>query len=151
SSQFVEDLKVVRDAVSQAISQAQSARQRQSGVRNAALWDDLVRDMEKSLAARDKAVQSPPSLAEALAAEQSALQVLLRLQQREYEVSRNRNRSQSGQSSRNQQMQRQLEQLDLTQPEARYENERLAQSPQSPERREQLQVMNRLAELARRQ
>jgi hypothetical protein len=48
-------------------------------------------------------------------------------------------------------MQRELEQLDLTDPENRYENERLANSPQSPERRSQLQVMNRLSELARRQ
>jgi len=148
ASQFVEDLNVVRDAVAEAISQAQAARERQTGVRNAALWDDLIRDMEKTLAALEKAVQSPPSLADALAAEQSAFQVLLRLQQREYEVSRNRSQN-SGNS--NQQTQRQLEQLDLTQPENRYENERLAQSPQSPERRERLQVMNRLSELARRQ
>ena len=48
-------------------------------------------------------------------------------------------------------MQRQLEQMDLTQSEDRYENQRQAQAPQSPERHEQLQVMNRLQELARRQ
>lgn len=152
ASQFVEDLGVVRDAVAQAITQAQEARQRQRGDRDTTLWDDLIRDMEKSRDALDKAAKSPASLAEALAAEQSAFQVLLRLQQREYEVSRNRNRSsQNNQSSRNQQMQRQLDQLDVTQPENRYENERLAQSPQSQERREQLQVMNRLSELSRRQ
>jgi len=151
ASQFAGDLGVVQEAVAQAISQAQAARERQSGARNLALWDDLIRDMEKAQAALEKAAQTPSSLADALAAEQSAFQVLLRLQQREYEVSRNRNRSQSSGSSRNQQMQRQLDQFDLTQPEERYETERLAQSPQSPERREQLQVMNRLSELARRQ
>lgn len=151
TSQFVEDLGVVREAVAEALSQAQEARDQQAGSPNSVLWDNLIRDLEKAQAALGQAARSPPSLADALAAEQSAFQVLLRLQQREYEVTRNRSRSQSSQSSRNQQMQRQLDQLDLTQPENRYENERLAQSPQSPERREQMQVMNRLAELARRQ
>ncbi|MGC3960074.1 MAG: hypothetical protein QM813_19725 [Verrucomicrobiota bacterium] len=151
TSQFAEDLKVVRDAVEQAITQAQAARERQSNVPNAVLWDGLIRDLEKAQAALEKAEQSPSSLAEALAAEQSAFQVLLRLQQREYEIARNRSRSQSSGNSREQQMQRQLDQLDLTQEENRYETERLAQAPQSPERREQLQVMNRLGELARRQ
>jgi hypothetical protein len=151
ASQFVQDLGVVRDAVAQGIAQAQAARDRQPDVRNSALWDDLLREMEKSQAALEKAAQSPQSLSEALAAEQTAFQLLLKLQQREFEISRNRSRSQSGQSSRDRQMQRQLEQLDLTEPENRYENERLAQAPQSAERREQLQVMNRLSELARRQ
>jgi hypothetical protein len=153
ASQFADDLKVVRDAVEQAIAQAQEARQQQNGVREAALWDELIREMEKSRDALDKVARSQTTLEEALAAQRSAFQVLLRLQQREYEVSRNRNQSQNSQnqSSRNQQMQQQLEQLELTQPENRYQNERLAQSPQSPERREQMQVMNRLSELARRQ
>jgi hypothetical protein len=151
ASQFIDDLNVVRDAVADGISQAEAARDSQSDARNSALWNDLLHDMQKTQAALDKAVQSPPSLSEALAAEQAAFQVLLKLQQREYEIRRNRSRSQSGQSSRDRQMQRELEQLDLTQPENRYENERLAQSPQTAERREQLQIMNRLAELARRQ
>jgi hypothetical protein len=151
ASQYVTDLGVVRDAVAQAIEQAQAARERQSGARNSTLWDDVIQDMEKAHAQLDQAVKSPPSLSEALAAEQAAYQALLKLQQREYEITRNRNRSQNSSGSRAQQMQRQLGQLDLTQPEDRYENEKLAQAPQSAERREQLQVMNRLAELARRQ
>jgi hypothetical protein len=153
ASQFADDLKVVRDAVEQAIAQAQEARQQPNGARDVALWEELIREMEKSRDALDQVAKSQVTLEEVLAAERSAFQVLLRLQQREYEVSRNRNQSQSSQnqSSRNQQMQQQLEQLDLTQPENRYQNERLAQSPQSPERREQMQVMNRLSELARRQ
>jgi len=154
SSQYIQDLTVVRDAVAQAISQARETRAEQTGIREAGLWDELIRELEKARTELDKAVASPPSLADALAAEQAAFQVLLKLQQREYEVSRNRNRSQnsqSNQSSREQQLQRQLDELDLTQPENRYETERLAETPQTQERREQLQVMNRLAELARRQ
>jgi len=150
ASQFAEDLTVVRDAVTQALSLAQAEREKQSGVRSSALWDDVIRDMERAGAALDKAAKSPQSLGEALAAQQSAFQALLKLQQREFQISRNQNRSQQS-SGRDQQSQRQLDQLDLTQPENRYENERLAQPPQSAERREQLQVMNRLGELARRQ
>jgi hypothetical protein len=151
ASQFSQDLGTVRDAVAQAITQAQEARERQSSVQNAVLWDGLIRDLEKAQSALEKAEQSPASLADALAAEQSAFQALLRLQQREYEIARNRSRNQNSGNSREQQIQRQLDQLDLTQEENRYETERLAQAPQSPERREQLQVMNRLGELARRQ
>jgi len=151
ATQFADDLNVLRDAVAQGISQARAAQEQQSGGREAELWDSVIREMEKAGAALDKAAKSPSSLDEALAAEQAAFQALLKLQQREFQVSRNRSRSQQGGSSRDQQMQQQLDQLDLTNPENRYENERLAQAPQSAERREQLQVMNRLGELARRQ
>ena len=150
-SQYVDDLNVVRDAVAQGISQAEAARDQESSPAESALWDTVIREMEKAKAALDKAANSTPSLSEALAAEQAAFQALLKLQQREYQVSRNRNRSQQSSSSRDEQTQRQLDQLDLTNPENRYENERLAQAPQNAQRREQLQVMNRLSELARRQ
>jgi hypothetical protein len=106
--------------------------------------------MEKALAQLKAATNSPTELKEALAAEQAAYQALLRLQEHEYQVSRSRNRSQQG-GSRGQQMQRQLEEMDLTQSENRYETQSEAQKPQPNQRREQLQVMNRLQELARRQ
>ena len=48
-------------------------------------------------------------------------------------------------------MQRQLEQMDLTESDNRYEQQRQAQAPAGAQRREQLQVLNRLQELARRQ
>ena len=107
--------------------------------------------METALSRLEKATNSPAALPEALAAEQAAYQALLKLQQHEYQVMRNRNRSQGGGSSREQQMQRQLDQMDLTQSDNRYETQRQAQRPQNNERREQLQVQNRLQELARRQ
>ena len=47
--------------------------------------------------------------------------------------------------------QRQIDQLDLKQSENRYETQRQARAPQNEERREQLAVMNRLQQLARRQ
>src|SRR5438876_6861564 len=63
---------------------------------------------------------------------------------------RNKNRGQGG-GGNNDRMQRQLEQMDLAQSENRYETQRQAQRPQNNQFREDLQVMNRLQELARRQ
>jgi hypothetical protein len=152
SGSYAEDLTVVREAVDQALEQAQSSQEGESDPRAAGLWTEVITQMEKAQAQLEKAAKTPGSLAEALAAEQTAYAALLKLnQQREYSVNRRRNGKQQSGSSREQQMQRQLEQMDLKQSEDRYEKQREAQAPQSPERREQLQVMNRLQELARRQ
>src|SRR4029434_127183 len=103
---------------------------------------EVVAQMEKAKAQLETAAKNPGSLAEALAAEQTAYAALLKLhQQREYSVNRRRSRNQQSGSSREQQMQRQLEQMDLQQSEDRYEKQREAQAPQSPERREQMQVI----------
>jgi hypothetical protein len=149
---YADDLEVVREAVDQALERAQSSQEEESDPRAARLWPEVIGQMEKAKAQLEKAAKNPGSLTEALAAEQTAYAALLKLsQQREYSVNRRRNRNQQSGSSREQQMQRQLEQMDLQQSEDRYEKQREAQAPQSPERREQLQVMNRLQELARRQ
>jgi hypothetical protein len=148
---YEEDATVVRDSQEDALNQAEAASRRQSDARAAALWSTAKKEMETALSRLEKATNSPASLPEALAAEQAAYQALLKLQQHEYQVMRNRNRSQGGGGSREQQMQRQLDQMDLTQSDNRYETQRQAQRPQNNERREQLQVQNRLQELARRQ
>lgn len=148
---YEEDATVVRDSQEDALKQAEAASRRQQDARTAALWSAAKKEMETALARLEKATNSPASLPDALAAEQAAYQALLKLQQHEYQVQRNRNRSQGGGSSRNQQMQRQLDEMDLTQSENRYETQRQAQRPQDNQRREQLQVQNRLQELARRQ
>ncbi len=149
---YEDDVGVVRDSQAEALDQTKTALEQQQDPRTAALWSAAAKQMEEALARLQKAADSPAELAAALAAEQAAYQALLKVQQHEYQVarSRNQNRGQSG-SSRQQQMQRQLDELDLTQSENRYETQRQAQAPQSAQRREQLQVMNRLQELARRQ
>jgi hypothetical protein len=150
AANYEDDTTVVRDSQAQALDQAQTNQERQQDPRARTLWTTAAQDMEKALARLNAATNSPASLPEALAAEQAAYQALLRLQEHEYQVSRSRNRNQRG-SSRNQQMQRQLDQMDLAQSEDRYETQRQAQAPQAPQAREQLQVMSRLQELARRQ
>jgi hypothetical protein len=148
---YAEDTAVVRDAQAEALDQAQGAKQRQENPRTAVLWDAATGQMELALEQLKKATNSPAALSAALAAEQAAYQALLKLQEREYSVARSRRNQRGSRSGRQQQMQRQLDELELTQAENRYETVRQAQAPASAERREQLALMNRLQELARRQ
>ncbi len=149
---YTEDAAVVRDSQEEALKQAEAASRRQQDARTSALWSTAKKEMETALSQLEKATNSPASLPDALAAEQAAYRALLKLQQHEYQVQRNRNRNQGGGSSRDQQMQRQLEQMDLTQSDNRYETQRQAQRQQNNnQQREQLQVQNRLQDLARRQ
>ena len=144
------DLGVVLEAQTAALAQAQAEAARQQNPRAAALWTTAIQEMERALARLRAATNSPASLPEALAAEQSAYQALLKVQEHEYQVSRGRSRGGRG-NSRGQAMQRQLDQMDLAESDNRYEEQRRAQAPPSGQRREQLQVLNRLQELARRQ
>lgn len=150
---YAKDVEVVRDSQEQALEQAEKAQDQADDPRTAAFWKTATDKMDEAAKRLGEAMKSAQPLPAALAAEQAAYQALLRLQQREYEVARSRrqNRGQQSGGGRQQQMQRQLDQLDLAQSENRYETERQAQAPVSPERREQLQVLNRLQELARRQ
>jgi len=148
---YPDDALVVRDSQAQALEQAESTASDQRDPRSQALWSAAVKEMEKALSRLNQSTNSPLGLEEALAAEQAAYEALLKLQEHEYQVMRNRkNRSQGG-GGRNERMQRQLEQMDMTQSENRYETQRQAQPPKDNQVREQLQVMNRLQELARRQ
>ncbi len=92
-------------------------------------------------------------LPQALSSEQAAYQALLKLRAREHQVTRGlpqqqQSGSASGAQSRAQQ---QLEQLELDNEQNRYETERQASPQQDQQQRENLQVLNRLRELARRQ
>lgn len=149
TNRYEQAATTVRDSQAEALDQAQTASNRQQDPRGAALWPEVVSNMQQALNKLKEATHSTSSMAQALPSEQAAYQSLLRLQEHEFQVSRSRNRGQSGAGG--QQMQRQLEQLDLTQDQDRYENQRLAQQQPTPQRLEQLHVLNRLQELARRQ
>ena len=92
------------------------------------------------------------SLTSALTSEQSAIAGLMRMRAREHEVRRSQSQSQS-QGQQNSASQQQLRQLELKNDRERYESERQAQEQQeqNAEQREQLQILSRLKELARRQ
>ena len=88
-------------------------------------------------------------LNQALTFEQTALEWLHRAQSREHQVMRQNSPPQPGagqQANKNQ-----LMDLELKQQEQRYEEEKAATEEQTAEQQENLQVLNRLKELARRQ
>ncbi|MSU64904.1 MAG: hypothetical protein EXS38_02110 [Opitutus sp.] len=149
SPKYPADSKVVSDAQAQALAQAQETSADVTSPRQGAMWKTVTQEMEKALDKLKAAAKEPGPLAQALPAEQAAYQALLKLQARETNVTR---AGKGGGGGGGQQAsQRQIDQLDLKQNENRYETQRQAKSPQNKERTEQLAVMNRLQELARRQ
>ena len=150
TGEYSSDIVVVRDAQEQALDQGQTLEERVADPRIKAAVDAAVKAMERALAMLEEAKKAPEKLPEALAAEQAAYQALLKLSAREYQVMRSRNRGGGG-GGGNQRNQRQLDQLELKQSEDRYETQRQASPQLSGEQREQLQVQNRLKELAQRQ
>nr|MBP7143213.1 hypothetical protein [Opitutaceae bacterium] len=145
---YAEDVKVVRDSQVQALGQAQEAGAQNPRPSDAALWSSVAQSMESAASQLNDAVSEPRTLQAALSSEQNAYQGLLRLQQHETSVSRSRSRRGGQGGGGNQQ---QMDQLDLAQSDNRYETQRQARSMQDPQRREQVQTINRLQELARRQ
>jgi hypothetical protein len=145
---YAEDANVVLEAQQQALAQAGEAAEEARSPRQQGLWKSVTQEMEKAVEKLKDAAKTPGPLAQALPAEQAAYQALLKLQARETAVTR---RNQKGGGGGGQGNQRQIDQLDLKQSENRYETQRQAKAPQNKERKEQLAVMNRLQELARRQ
>jgi hypothetical protein len=147
-----EDIGVVHQSQADVLEQARSASAQAEDPAASKTLEAAARHMETSLEHLGGAVESEKAteLTPALAAEQSAYQELLKLRQLEHQVgqSRSPNTSSGARSARSQQ---QLQQLELAQRDNRYETERLAQSQQQTAQREDLQVLNRLRDLARRQ
>ena len=146
---YSSDIVVVRDAQEQALEQVRDLQERTEDARIRTALDAAMKEMERSLEMLEAAKKSPEQLSSALAAEQAAYQALLKLAAREYQVSRSRSGQQGGQQG--ERAMRQLDQLDLKQSENRYETQRQATPQQTAQQREQLQVSNRLKELAQRQ
>ncbi len=149
--QYRTDAAVVLGSQAQALNQAEQAAEDATSARATTSWTAVIEAMTRAVDRLTAATNARPPLAQALTHEQAALGALLQLQAREFEVSRSRNRSRGGGGGGESQNQRQIDQLDLTQAENRYETQRQARANPKPEQREQLQVLNRLQELARRQ
>ena len=148
---YADDIVVVSDAQQQVLEQAQQMLAQPTG--DHAALTTAVKEMQQAQAALASAKNSPDKLPAAIAAEQAAYQALLKAVPREFNVQRQRNnsRGQSSSSASGQPDQRQLDQLDLTDEQNRYETERQATAPQNAQQRQQTQVENRLQELAQRQ
>jgi len=146
-----DDLDVVRQSQADALERAQSAlaeaEDPSAGQALQAAAEHMT-DAVNHLTLAGAKHASP--LPDALAAEQAAYQELLKLRQREHQVARGQD-SDRGSDPGSARSQQQLQQLQLTEQENRYETERRAQSQRQTAQREDLQVLNRLGDLARRQ
>ena len=152
SANYKKDVAVVKESQETAIEQAEAMAGEVQDDKMIKIVTTAISSMKSAaeqLADAEKKNALVP-LPEALEFEQSAYQSLLKLQAREYQVSRSQSQSQAS-SSRQQSAQQQLDQLELKEEENRYETQSEASPLQNEEQREALQVLNRLKELARRQ
>lgn len=112
-------------------------------------WKSLKDAQPPLKQASEEKKRSP--LNQALTFEQTALEWLHRAQSREHQVMRQNSPPQQAMSGSESQKQNQLMDLEMKQQEQRYEEEKAAAEEQTAEQQENLQVLNRLKELARRQ
>ncbi|MBK8091494.1 MAG: hypothetical protein IPK32_05750 [Verrucomicrobiaceae bacterium] len=107
-------------------------------------WKSMKDALDPLNQAAEEKKRSP--LNQALTFEQSALEWLHRAQSREHQVMSS-DKAMAGQTNN----ENQIMDLELKQKEQRYEEEKAATEEQTAEQQENLQVLNRLKELARRQ
>lgn len=156
-----EDYKTAGENVSTILQSQQNAQELLQKIRESAPVDgdiadaateadDYMLDVIESLMSWT-AGSPEPALTDASAGAQGAFRQLLRLRAAEHDVMRSQSQ-QGGGGGQNSATQRQLDQLELDNDRNRYETEQQAQQDQrTDEQREQLQILNRLKELARRQ
>ena len=158
TDQFADDVKLVRESQQAVIEKAEALGDK---IQNPASAEHLRQAVQfMTTAEKQLAEGTIPSLPAALASEQAAYQALLKLRAREFEVtrqnSRQRQQGNRGANSRSP-SQRQLNQLDLTDEQNRYETQSAARAQQERqaqrdrEQRENQDLADRLKELARRQ
>ncbi len=147
---FPTDAATLHDSQEAALRQLATVRERLEDPTARAAADEaapLMRRASDALA-ETAAEKNLRTLESAWSSARSAYQSLLRMQSRDTRVSQSRSSSGAGGRQRNRD---QLNQLEFRNEEDRYETETQAQPPATPEEREQLQVLARLRELARRQ
>ena len=154
---FADDARVLLDAQRSAIEKAGPLAEKLEDPASKASLDQATKFMEEAARQLARAADAPEvgALQPALVAEQSAYQALLKLRDREFNVVRGNSRQRQGGRSAGGPSQRQLQQLELTNEQNRYEEQRSAreqaQSQREQAQAEDRQVLNRLRELARRQ
>lgn len=158
TDKFADDVKLVRESQQAVIEKAEALGEK---IQNPASAEHLRQAIQlMTTAEKQLAEGTVPGLPAALASEQAAYQALLKLRAREFEVtrqnSRQRQQGNRGANSRSP-SQRQLNQLDLTDEQNRYETQSAARAQQERqaqrdrEQRENQDLADRLKELARRQ
>jgi Domain of unknown function (DUF4175) len=156
TDKFIPDTKVLRESQESVVTRAEALGGRLQDAASKANLEQAMKSMKDAirLLGEASARVAVGSMHPALAAEQVAYQALLKLRAREFEVVRNRSRQRGGRGSGASAFQRQLNQLELTNREDRFEEQNRARkqlSPKEQEQRETRQVLSRLKELAQRQ
>lgn len=146
------DTGVIRDSQSAALDMGEKAMEK---LKDEQMVAALKAAMGHMTTARQKLASAAEShktsdLASAVPPEQAAYQSLLKLRAREHQITRSKSKSKS--MARNQRQQQELDQLELKKEDRRYETETEASDPKKDAAdAEDLQILNRLRELARRQ
>jgi len=145
-----EDVSVVKDSQLIAVLKVDEALEKVDDKEIQAHLTEAKEHMNEAVTVLEKglAVDDASSVEKAMTPERQAYEALLRAQSREHNVSRAKNPSQG----KGQPQEQQLMQLEMKQEDQRYEEQSQAQDEaQSAEQEENLVVLNRLAELAKRQ
>ncbi|MGV3773597.1 MAG: hypothetical protein ACO1QB_11890 [Verrucomicrobiales bacterium] len=149
TDKYKSDLDVVLESQKSALLQAGELKEKVQEEKMRSVADTVLKEMGGASEELENAQTKLTALNTAVEAEQAAYQGLLKLQAREHQVSRSRQQQAGGGGGGA--SQQQLDQLELKSEENRYETESQAQAMQNPEQREELQALNRLKELSRRQ
>lgn len=128
------------------MTQLQGASQQRSASLAVEQMSAAERDLQKSTEDRS---QDPLQMA--VAAEQAAYQLLLKLRAREHNVMQSQQSGGGGGGGGASPSEQQLQQLELSDRQNRYESQRAAGQEQSSAQQEELGTLERLKELARRQ
>lgn len=147
---FASDFNTIIDSQAQALELAKETLEQTQNPKTRAAMATAINDMERSMAALTAAKNAPDKLPAAVAAEQAAYEAFLKIAPREYRVSRSRNGGQAG-GRAGEASREEMNQLELTDEQNRYETERQATAAPNERQREQLQIADRLKELAQRQ
>jgi len=150
SGTFSSDVRTVTDAQEQALALAKEILEQTENPKTRAALTAAINDMERSMTALAAAKNAPDKLPAAIAAQQAAYEAFLKIVPHESRVSRSRNGGQSG-GQAGEASREEMNQLELTDEQNRYETERQATAAPNERQREQLQVADRLKELAQRQ
>ncbi|HSI15292.1 MAG TPA: hypothetical protein VK961_24805, partial [Chthoniobacter sp.] len=149
SEKYLKDEPVVRDSQSEAVEKAKKLVEKAEDPQIHALAENAVHEMQTALEHLNKAATATAPLPDALTAEQSAYDALLKLSAHEFRVKKNK--SQQGKGMAKNKQRQQLDDLEMKDEKERYEANREAKPQENQQQKEQLAILNRLKELAQRQ
>jgi hypothetical protein len=146
---YATDIATVGESQEEALEQARQLLEESEKPAARTALQTAIKEMERAEQTLQAAKKTPADLPAAVAAEQAAYQALLKLVPHEFRVNRSRRGNQGGRAG--QPNQRQMDQIEMTSEENRYETEHQAAAASTPQQREQLEAANRLSQLAQRQ